>query len=198
MKYVQKKYLQVLKYLQALIICALTFFGGAKVYAGPFWEQRMEKELESTGKSLAKENQIDLLLACSGILDVAHSQGVGFALSFVDHRRMTIEEVRPIIAVIFKTLLDKATNHSAFLEYLKQTDTHVHNPTPPLPERIGIKLAFWDAKNDRYLNPALAQVRVADGKVFYYYADPKTQALTDPVVQTIPELLEMTSAKVNK
>jgi hypothetical protein len=41
---------------------------------------------------------------------------------------------------------------------------------------------------DRPLFPSLAQFRYAEGRIYYYYADPQTQGLQMPTVETLTDM----------
>lgn len=53
-------------------------------------------------------------------------------------------------------------------------------------EMMSFRLAFWDENMERSFYPYLAQIQLVDHKLYYYYADPKTQALLDPIVEPLP------------
>jgi hypothetical protein len=48
------------------------------------------------------------------------------------------------------------------------------------PNRIGLRIGFWDANIDRPMPPHLAQIKVVEGKILYYQANPKDQSLQEP------------------
>jgi hypothetical protein len=58
------------------------------------------------------------------------------------------------------------------------------------PEKLGIKLSFWDQNMDRYPAPYISQVRVADGMVYYYSANPSDQSLQLVTSEPLSALLE--------
>ena len=57
-----------------------------------------------------------------------------------------------------------------------------------LTERISVKMSFWDKEWNRQLPPYVAEVRVRNGNMYIFYADPVTQKITtaDEVPYQLP------------
>jgi len=82
-----------------------------------------------------------------------------------------------------------------FAQYLKDeyaykaayyTKPHMFRSTPTI-HNIAFRINFWDENYDRKKPPHLAQIKVEQGKIYYYTADPKTQELQQPAVETVEE-----------
>jgi hypothetical protein len=142
------------------------------------------------GNKLAEKYNIQFLL--EGSRDLVDSQRTEiFSWSFVDDKKSTLEEARPIILNIINDIyasMNEKLIYSKYLDALKKTWPSID--TRILIENVGIKLAFWDENVNRPKNPYLAQIKVSDGKIRYYYADPATQALGEPIVESFKEAYE--------
>jgi hypothetical protein len=142
------------------------------------------------GNKLAEKYNIQFLI--EGSRDLVDSQRTEtFSWSFVDDKKSTLEEARPIILNIINDIyasLNERLIYSKYLDTLKKTWPSIDNRI--LIENVGIKLAFWDENVNRPKNPYLAQIKVSDGKIRYYYADPATQALGEPIVESFKEAYE--------
>ncbi len=53
---------------------------------------------------------------------------------------------------------------------------------------MGIKLSFWDEEVNRRPFPYVSLIKVMDNRIFYYYADPTTQKLQEPIIETFEEI----------
>lgn len=54
---------------------------------------------------------------------------------------------------------------------------------------FAIKIAYWDEEMNRPLLPYIADVRLQEGNITYYTADPITQALQVHLVESLPEAI---------
>ncbi len=125
--------------------------------------------------------------------------------SLADDRKLTLEQGKRLAAEMLKMTLDLGLSTPIYERYFKELkadyQTYTNSSTmqraaAKVPERVtpdlfGFKVGFWDENVDRPLYPYLAQIRAAAGKVYFYYADPKTQALQEPPAEalTFDELL---------
>ena len=166
------------------VICCLILpfmWLSAKEYHGPKEEQRVWRAYDAFAAQFAKQFQLELLN--TGLGSMMDTPRVKWAMSLVDHRQMTQDQLRPSLLQMIDTVWSKVKTDPAFAakldSYPKKETLH--------PEMIGFKIAFWDADVNRPLHPYLAQVRVTGEKISYFYADPKTQALQEPIVETLTE-----------
>lgn len=151
-------------------------------YSGRPFEVKPNQALEVVGRQVAAMYDLCLLNISFG--ELADAKQAKWALSFTSRAKMTIPDVRPMVATMIRTFLFKIYQDPVFLEYYQKSTTSKQLGN----DSVAFKLAFWDENVDRPLAPFLAQVRYADGVVYYHYANPSTQALQEPVVETIESL----------
>src|SRR5437660_12671224 len=102
----KKLVLPLLVFLGALMCCSYR-------HVGPKDEVAAREALDVTGRELAKKHQIELLNSGLGTALVGSSKCL-WALNFISRDKWTIEQVRPIVADITKTLLAKMYNDPLF------------------------------------------------------------------------------------
>lgn len=177
-----------MKFLSTIVFLFLAFFSlGADYYGAPY-EIKSQYHLDKIGKKFAKKNALKCL---NSSLDshLTGSEKCVWSLNFICRKDMTLEEARPIVKALTKTLFEAIHKDPVFQEHL--TIAYEKNKKERYKaftkESVGFRLAFWNKEIDRPMHPYLAQIRLADGKVYYHYADPKTQALLDPVVEDIDD-----------
>lgn len=163
---------------------AILFLG--YVYPGPDYETKPMYQLDKLGKEFAKKHQMKFL-NCSGRSYLTGSDECLWSLNLISRENMTIEEARPIVKLLTTKLLEKMYNDPLFKNFqVRSLETNKEPKYEALTDHsMGFRLSFWDKEMNRPLYPYLAQIRLAEGKLFYHYADPKTQALLDPVVEII-------------
>jgi hypothetical protein len=164
-----------------LIACCLM---GA-THGGPKWDRRPRYALDAFAKVLAKEHQLEFLN--SGVGLIADADRAIWAISLVSRRQMTLEQGRQFATAIAHKLYRKVLNDPLFGQYCQEMSSF-YSSSEVKKEYVAFRLAFWDKNTNRPLYPFLAQIRLADGNLFYHYADPETQALQPPIVEAwIPE-----------
>lgn len=120
-----------------------------------------------------------------------------FGLSFMDKRNMKIDESRELIKLLINDYWKELATNKVYQDDLTYFSNYF-NFTPKkklTPERMGIQVAFWDENVDRPLYPYVARIQVADGKIRYFYADPITQALQEPIVEELDKIVSLTQVK---
>ena len=174
-----------ISYLLAPLSCF--FMCSASKYDCPPHEVKALQSTETLGKQIARKYEMCLL-------DFGNGQElVGFlpcrwCLSLMSRKKMTIEQARPIAVEIAQSLLYQLYGNQAFQYALtKSSQAYHYMPSKPNNDMVGFRLGFWDQNMDRPLTPYVAQIRFADGKLYYHYADPGTQALLDPIIESLPE-----------
>lgn len=163
------------------------FFCGAK-HIGPRYDAENRESLDVFGETLAKKNQMRFMN--SGVGTLVDSPDGTWALNFISHNQVTIDEARLMAAaMVYDTLYEMYHNplYKTYCDVAKR-ETRGRDSGTLFDERIGFKVAFWDADVNRPLHPYLALIKFTDGKIYFYYADPKTQALQAPIIETIDSL----------
>src|ERR1700722_2079319 len=168
------------KFVPFLLLISAFFLCGMK-HTGPRHEVNTRKALDKIGLELASKNNLNLLN--TGLGSLADAKNGVWALNLTSNHSLTIEQARPLVTDITTKLLFMMYHNPKFAKYAKMTKSELTN------EKMAFRLAFWDQNVNRPLYPYLAQIRLADGNIYYHYADPMTQALQEPIVQSIDSLV---------
>ncbi len=152
----------------------------------------IEASVKVFGQSWAKKNQgVFLGSSCGAIVDMT----CGWDISVMTNQKLTIDEARPVIVKAIEGFLQLIYSNSGFQNDV--VDMRKRYPRWTIgdvaPDKIGIKLAFWDENVDRPLPPYLAQVRVVGGKILYFEANAHDQSLREPPYS---ETIEEAFAKI--
>lgn len=137
--------------------------------------------LDAFMKGFAKKHQLELInkTGCGAGL---HSI---WGVSVASEQNMTLDEGRKLASELAYNLLYKMYHEPSFTKYC--TEWHKKCPNP-INDNMTFRIAYWDKNVNRPLYPYLAQIRMEEGKLFFHYADPKTQALQEPIVETLESL----------
>jgi len=162
---------------------------GATHY-GPAYDTRPRYALDAFAKELAREYQLEFLNSGLGALADAE-QGI-WALSLVSRQEITLEQGRQLATAIAHKLLDKVFTDPLFAQYCQKRNRFHKDELKR--EYVAFRLAFWDKKTNRPHYPFLAQIRLADGNLYYHYADPETQALQAPIVEILDSCSDLGSS----
>lgn len=184
------------KWILTLIsVLALLTFCESKVIAFVLSDagkiKARQKAFAYFGRWLAKKHGMKHLIAANGnaMLDSEKSL---WGISLVDYRSLTKEQARTAIVPVIQDFIEKIYRDPDYSIQLKELGGWYYWFDPVLsPERIGIKLAFWDQDVNRPLAPYVCLVLVKEGKIFYYYANPKDQSLGDSSVETFEEAFQI-------
>jgi hypothetical protein len=186
MKKERKLLFKWIPYLLAPLTCL--FMTSAGKYDCPPYEVKALKSIESLGKQIARKYEMCLLYFGNG-QEVVGSRECTWSLNLMSRKKMTIEEARPLAVEIARGLLSQLYGNPAFQYALtKSSDKYKWLPSKPADNQVGFRLGFWDENTCRPLKPYLAQIRFVDGQLYYHYADPKTQALLDPIIESVEPL----------
>jgi hypothetical protein len=148
-------------------------------HIGPKYSVQTYLALENFAEKLAKEDQLEFLNSGVGSLADA-KQGI-WAVHFVSRQQLTLDQGRELANRLAQQLLKKVFSDPLFTQYfLKQKK----DPTLKK-EYVAFRLAFWTKEVNRPQYPFLAQIRLADGNLYYHYVDPLTQALQEPIVEAV-------------
>lgn len=169
-----------MKLINAVILPCLACCLMGATHIGPKYDTRPRYALDAFGERLAKAYQLEFLNSGLGLLADA-KEGI-WALNLVSREQMTIEEGRQLAKAISQKLLCKVFQDPLFAQYCLKSDG---KDTTLRKEHVAFRLAFWDKDTNRPLYPYLAQIRLADGNLYYHYADPETQALQEPLVEAL-------------
>lgn len=163
-----------------LPVIGLCLMGATHI--GPAFDTKPRNALDTFATKLAKEYQLEFLNSGSGPL-ADSKQGI-WALNLVSRQPVTLEQGRLLATAIAHKLLDKVFKDPLFAQYCQKVQTSFRGPELKK-EYVAFRLAFWDENTNRPQSPFLAQIRFADGNLYYYFADPVTQALNPPIIEVL-------------
>ena len=146
-----------LLFVYILFMCMLSGCSGPENPVNASW-----KSWDVVARKLARQFGQRYLSSGTGLL-------VGGGLwdySVVDHRQMTLPEGRKLVAEMLQTTLNQTLKDPIYQEYLRSQNMPYDSEI--LTSKFGIKIAFWNENVDRPLFPYLAQIRAAEGKVYFY------------------------------
>lgn len=165
-----------------MLACFLTFspsLDAVRKHVGPSYDSNPRNALDKFAETLTKPYQLKLLI--SGLGGIVDSKTGLWALHFTSQQKMTLDQARPLAVHIASELINFMYTNPFFAEYMRQEG---RGRVLSL-EDMGYKIAFWDENVDRPLSPYLAEIRLRNGELYYYYADPQTQALQRPLVEPL-------------
>lgn len=175
----------MMKKILCLLIPFNWIFICSAAYYGPPYEIKARKSLDKFGVELAKQQQICFLNSGS-VEQLIGSKNCKWGLSLMSRQKLTLEEARPLANSIANALLYQLHHNPVYATCLiKSAGDNQRKSTELKDEYMGYRLAFWDENMDRPLRPYIAQIRLADEKLYYHYADPETQALQEPIIEML-------------
>ncbi len=152
-----------------------------KKHMGPKYDVVTWEAMDSVGENYEKKYQLNFLN--SGLGDLVDCKTTLWALSLTSLQKIELDEGKKLAKLMMIDLLKEYNENEVFKNYIKVFNGGYRTQKELFDNRkIGFKLAFWDENVDRPSHPYLAQIRLADEKVYFYYADEKTQALKEPPV----------------
>ncbi len=154
-------------------------------HSGPAYDRHARESLDAFAQEFAKKHQLKFLN--TGVGSLADAKEGIWIINFVSNQTLTIEEARLFAADLTYQLLYKVYHDRLFINYCK-ISAPFHKSADMREEYVGFRLAFWDQNTNRPLYPCVAQIRLADGNLYYHYANPNTQALQEPLVESLAAL----------
>ena len=173
-----------MKYVLSLLLITFMSCNGDYCHKALMAEKKITPKMKNWSEETSK--LFNLILLCddgSGTLIDGDDQTFWCSKFMIQSHKMTIEDMRPIIEKVYQSLWKMAKEEKAFKDFVLFTSKLISRFRPNLtPGHIGIRIDLWDENNDRYLSPYVSQAIVTGNQVYYYYADPETQALQKPGV----------------
>ncbi len=104
---------------------------------------------------------------------------ITYCLTFTNDKTLTLEEGKKLAMPIVRDFLTMLLHDPAVKDYCnyKNHTSQYSFCSPPRPENMGLKIAFWNQKVTRPEPPYLAEIRYVAGKFQYFESDPQTQEL---------------------
>lgn len=157
-------------------------------YEGPEFGVLPRKAIDRFGRNLALKKNLQFIKI--GGREFVDNKEIGWSIHFASDQKRTIRQMRPIVLDMIDAFYTTINEDPVFKNYLieeihtnfdAKVDTHLGL------NRLGFTIAFWDESVERPKRPYLAQIRVANEQIYYYYTDPETQALKDPYIETFDQ-----------
>lgn len=171
--------------LGALLLTTLcSFIGGFYKSEAVVYDEEARAKMTRFGTSWAKKNGMVFLKTALGSL-VDSEEGT-WCLNIASDRNMTIEEARGMVNELAASMWSFVNRDPVYKKSLKLNSEMLSKLSPHLTyDCIAFKIAFWDSNIDRPLYPNLAQIQLKEGKLLFFYADPQTQALKEPITEGV-------------
>jgi len=157
----------------------------ANVYynTGPKYDREPRNTLSKA--AIAVGSPYHLKLIAAGLGDVAGAQNSNvtpWGLLFTSSDKLTLDQAKPMVKNVTIKLLEKLYNDPCFANYSKEALKKLpKGDYQPLSDKsIALRIDFWDENVDRPLYPYIAEIRLIEENLYYFYADPKTQGLQEP------------------
>lgn len=156
---------------------------------GPEFDKKLRRSLDKFGRSLASKKDLQFIMIGENSIEKNECEKISWSIHFVSDQKKTIRQMRPIVLEMVDAFYAKINEDPLFKNYLVELEnSHVVKIDSKIElDNLGFKIAFWDENVERPKRPYLAQIRVANEQIYYYYADPETQALKDPYIETFDQ-----------
>lgn len=166
-----------------VLFCSMSFLGPQTI------SERADKQLKKDALKLCKKYKLDFLSISDSRILESKDEHADYTINMMSHREMTKEEVRELTKSFLQDLWRDLKASPIYVECAIESWKFKKIKEKPLhPLVMGIKLSFWDEQMDRRGAPYISLIKVMEGKFFYYYADPATQKLQEPIVETFEEM----------
>ncbi len=157
-----------------LTICLPSCFS-AKSQSGPEWEYKPRNAL--VDKATLAGKPLDITVISQGLGMIADCEA-NWGLLLNSPKKVTIEDVKPFIKQFVTELLDYMYENPLFANRYKEFFKLAKYEKSQLGlNDLAFRLDFWDENVERQLRPYLAEVRLADSTVYYYYTNETTSGL---------------------
>jgi len=198
--------------MMRLILTAFLFFFTTlqAMYVGPVekydlddWPnecERIKQRLQSTkeesaarekfGKQLANKYDMFFLGNADQYL-FKETNKVIIGLNFISDRKLSLEEGRKFIKSIIEEYWKELKINPIYQKKLDLMVTRLPDAKVLNPHKLGIQIAFWDEEMNRPQYPHLACVQVCFEQIHYYFADPKTQAWQEPIIENLDQAVDL-------
>lgn len=158
-----------------LVLTPLLFAGR---YTGSKTQVKAYESLDKVCQQLAQQHQLNFLDLSVG--DLGGNPKAQYGISFTCRKSLTIDQARPIAIDTMQRIIHRYLNDKAF--YTEYLEAKQFNPAKQFDEnQVAFMIVFWDVfMEKRPQHPYIAQIRYADGQIYYSYADPLSGGLQAP------------------
>lgn len=178
-------------FIITLLLCAFT--GCYRSNYGPPTEVAKNYAIKKYALTIAKQHSFNLLM----VNDVTSNYSAYYCMAFTSDQQLSLEQGKALAIPIvydFLQMLSQDPAVKAYCDHEIQTSKY-RFASPPRPQNIGLKIAFWDQNVNRPKNPYLAEIMFESGFFHYYEADPDTQALRLIHKEAFDESIDSTQNK---
>ncbi len=152
---------------------------------GPQYDRDARNTLSKAAITIGAPFKLKLICAGLGHIAGANNSGTTpWGLLFTCPDKLTLEQAQLMAKSVTEQLLQIIYEDPRIANYrIEALKQHPKGFYPPLSNKsLALRFDFWDEQVNRPLYPYIAEIRLAEEKIYYYYADPKTQALQEPVL----------------
>ena len=179
-----------MKYVILILGAVLIFFFSSMSFSKFYnLSDEADSRFLKEAPKLSKKYDLDFLMIGSARIFDYYDLHTIFTLSMKTERAMTKEEVRELIKPLMQDFWKVLHSDPIYKERAVESWFYEKIKEEPLkPSVMGIKLSFWDEEVNRRPFPYVSLIKVMDNRIFYYHADPATQKLQEPVIETFEEI----------
>lgn len=138
-----------------------------------FWRSRTFLEnFEEHLFQLCKEKE--LLLLVVGFVGPKRTDGRPFGFSLMGYQQLDLSEAKKLAHECYKKTAAFVQKNKCCLKKMKECFEKKYKAYPSatfIPEYVAFRISFWDQYIDRPVSPYIAEIRLFDGRLFYYTAD---------------------------
>jgi hypothetical protein len=148
----------------------------------------MSKLTEKFAISFSKQHSLKYLgIGTADYFDCDYQSDI-WAISFASHERLNLDQARELVKNLTQEIWHHYKINKEYATHQKDVYARKSTKSPDIiPSLVGFKISFWDENIDRILPPHIAEIKTYEGHVYYYFADPETQYLKEPIVETFEQ-----------
>lgn len=149
---------------------------------GPVWDWKPRQVLEDKANAAGQEIQAKVI--SRGLGSIANSKTAPWGLLLISKEKMTIEQTKPFVRYFITILMDCIYENPIFANYYTEiVKTFKQDKSSLGLQSLAFRIDFWDENVNRQPYPYVAEVRLADGIIYYYYANATTEALEEAATE---------------
>jgi hypothetical protein len=174
-----------IKFLSVFLVFFLVT--ASNVFCSYETDQVKNKLSEKLAILLSKKNSLKYLgIGTGDYFDIDKTEIWG--INFASQERLNLDQGRELVKNLTQEIWDYFNVKREYAIHRADEYSNKFSDSPYIiPSLVGFKISFWDESIDRILPPHIAEIKVYEGHVYYYFADPETQYLKEPIVETFEQ-----------
>lgn len=152
----------------------------AKSYSGPKYNINAWKNFDKFAESLAKKYGLTVLTTGDGNGLIGNYR-TRFSVGYASHQQLTLEQARTFAQPFMREMLDKMYQDPVYYRYNLGDYPDKAKEFPPV--FMGFKVSYWDDNINPLKPPYIAKIIATGESIKYYYVDPETYILQEPIVE---------------